>query len=136
VLFYFWANQFFLNLMQTTQLNHVALHVKDVPVSGRFYEKVLRLSTIPRPDFPFPGAWYRLGDDQELHLIGGREEPVVANSRGTHFALAVTSIQEAAAHLDELSVPYEGIRTRPDGAFQIYIQDPDGHVIELTELPG
>jgi hypothetical protein len=28
-----------------------------------------------------------------------------------------------------------GPKQRPDGMWQIFIQDPDGHYIELTELP-
>lgn len=56
--------------MKVLQLNHVALHVADVSASVRFYSDVLKLEEIPRPAFRFPGAWFRLGVDQELHLIG------------------------------------------------------------------
>ena len=62
--------------MKTTQLNHVALHVADVDKSCAFYRDVLQLEPMPRPNFDFPGAWFRLGADQELHLIGDRVEPL------------------------------------------------------------
>jgi len=52
--------------MQTLQLNHVALHVADLERSTKFYTEVLKLEPMPRPDFAFPGAWFRLGADQEL----------------------------------------------------------------------
>ena len=48
-----------------------ALHVEDVDRTIRFYTDVLGLSQIPRPNFQFPGAWFRIGADQELHIIGG-----------------------------------------------------------------
>ena len=63
--------------MRIKELNHVAIHVEDVERSCSFYRTVLRLESIPRPAFDFPGAWFQLGDVQELHIIGGaspREE--------------------------------------------------------------
>ena len=56
--------------MHSYQLNHVAIHVADVEKSVQFYQQVLLLETMRRPPFKFPGAWFRLGSDQELHLIG------------------------------------------------------------------
>jgi catechol 2,3-dioxygenase-like lactoylglutathione lyase family enzyme len=95
------------------------------------------LEPIPRPAFSFPGAWYRLGDNQELHLIGERHEPVTgANSRGNHWALLVDDISQWEAHFDQIGVEYLPRRTRPDGAFQIYVFDPDGHCLELCTTPG
>jgi lactoylglutathione lyase len=63
--------------MEFLQLNHVALHVADIERSAAFYRDVLKLEPIPRPAFTFPGAWFRLGGDQELHLIGERTREVV-----------------------------------------------------------
>ena len=122
--------------MRFRELNHVALHVKDVPASCAFYEQVLCLEPIPRPGFKFPGAWYRLGERQELHLIGDRDAPVQSGDRGTHYALLVDDMDAWEAHLQSLGQPYLPRRTRPDGAFQIYVTDPDGHYIELCTGPG
>ena len=122
--------------MKSTQLNHVALPVADVEKSSGFYRKFLKLEPIPRPAFKFPGAWFRLGEDQELHLIGNREEPVVgAKSSGNHWALLIDSMDEWEAFLQGEGVPYTERRTRPDGAFQIYISDPDRHCLELCTKP-
>jgi lactoylglutathione lyase len=118
------------------RLDHVALHVADVAASTAFYRSVLGLALLPRPEFPFPGAWLRLGLDQELHLIGGRELPPAEGSRGTHFALAVDDLAAAAAHLRANGVAFRGPGRRPDGAGQIFLEDPDGHVVELTQLVG
>ena len=58
--------------MDVQLLHHISLPVADVERSRCFYLEVMRLAEIPRPDFPFPGVWFRLGD-RELHLIGGEE---------------------------------------------------------------
>jgi len=122
--------------MKTTQLNHVAIHVADVERSCRFYEEVLQLERIERPAFSFPGAWYRLGDDQELHLIGERTEPVYSDNRGNHYALLVDDIDAWDQYFQAQGVEYKPRRIRPDGAYQIYVKDPDGHAIELCTPPG
>jgi lactoylglutathione lyase len=118
------------------QLNHVALHVVDVDQSVAFYRDVLRLEQIPRPAFTFPGAWFRLGADQELHLIGGRSREVDSHNRGNHFALLVDDFDAWEKYLTERQVRFAPRRTRPDGALQLYVIDPDGHYVELCTPPG
>ncbi len=122
--------------MVFTELNHMALHVKDVDASCAFYENVLQLKKIPRPAFKFPGAWYLLGTQQELHLIGDRDGDVVSGDRGTHFALMVDDMDAWEAHLTKIGQDYLPRRTRPDGAFQIYVVDPDGYYIEFCTPPN
>ena len=122
--------------MNFSQLNHVALHVADIDRSVEFYRDVLRLESIPRPAFTFPGAWFRLGVDQELHLIGERPREVNSQTRGNHFALLVDDFDAWERYLTENHVHFAPRRTRPDGALQLYVIDPDGHHIELCTLPG
>ena len=123
--------------MKHLELNHVALHVKDVEESTRFYKEVLHLEEIPRPAFNFPGAWFRLGQTQELHLIGERNDPINSGDRGSHYALMIEDMDAWEQHFKALGVSYLPRRTRPDGAFQIYVHDPDGYAIELcTPVPG
>lgn len=117
--------------MRITQLNHVALQVRNVAVTVRFYEEVVGLKQIPRPAFGFPGAWFRIGADQELHLIEGGAGQVSSSSRGDHFAMMVDSIADAEALLRGKGIAYKGPHQRPDGARQIFFEDPDGHVIEF-----
>ena len=40
----------------------------------------------------------------------------------------------AQAHLNAMDVNYMGPKLRPDGARQLFLYDPDGHLIELAEL--
>ncbi len=122
-------------LVQIHELNHVALHVADVDRSSAFYRDVLRLEPIARPAFTFPGAWFRLGRVQELHLIGERVEPVISGNRGNHFALRVEELDSWEAHLQKVGAEFRPRKARPDGASQVFLRDPDGHVIELFTPP-
>lgn len=122
--------------MRTLQLNHVAIHVTDVPRSAAFYRDVLKLQPIERPAFSFPGAWFRLGDDQELHLIGDQQYPAVEQHRGNHYALLIDDVAAWEQHLEGIGASHLPRRIRPDGAYQIFLADPDGHYIELCTLPG
>ena len=122
--------------MRTLQLNHVAIHVTDVARSVTFYREALQLEPLPRPAFSFPGAWFRLGDDQELHLIGDQQYPAVLQHRGNHFALLIDDVAAWERHLHQAGVSHLPRRIRPDGAYQIFLADPDGHFIELCTLPG
>jgi lactoylglutathione lyase len=117
--------------MTIHELNHVALHVSDVDRSCAFYQTVLQLQPLARPAFTFPGAWFRLGTNQELHLIGDRREPVLSHRRGNHFAVRTDDLGAWEAHFNQLNVEYQAPRERPDGALQLFLSDPDGHVIEL-----
>ena len=121
--------------MQIHEQNHVALHVADVDQSSAFYRDVLRLEPMARPAFTFPGAWFRLGTHQELHLIGERVEPVTSGNRGNHFALRVDELDSWEAHLQKAGTEFHPRKRRPDGAWQVFLRDPDGHVIELFSPP-
>ncbi len=122
--------------MKALELNHVALHVEDVAKSVTFYRDVMKLPIMARPDFDFPGAWFRLGKNQELHLIGDRNQPVHSHHRGGHFALMVDCLDEWESHLDAHRAVRLDRKKRPDGALQTFVQDPDGHWIELCKLPA
>ncbi len=116
-------------------IDHVALHVIDLQHSGNFFEHVLRLEPISRPAFSFDGKWYRLSAGQELHLIRRDPAPRTQVDRDDHFALLVDDINEWQQHLVSIGVEHAPPKQRPDGAHQIFLQDPDGHFIELCTRP-
>lgn len=120
--------------MQLEGIHHVSLHVSDVTKSAEFYRRVLMLEQVPRPGFPIEGAWFRLAQAQQLHLIGRRDQPVHSSNLGSHFALRVDDVPAYKAHLDALGVEFL-LRTRPDGAEMVFVKDPDGHVFELFSEP-
>lgn len=123
--------------MVIERLHHAALTVTDVARSRRFYGGILGLREIPRPDFDFDGAWYETGDGSQLHLI---VHPATRTMRGTtqidsrdsHLALRVRSFDAAVAHLRQHGVDVIEHWDNKTPWGQLYVTDPDGHVIELN----
>ena len=121
-------------------IDHITIVVSDLEVSCRFYSEVLGMDRQERPDFGFPGAWFQAGDTQiHMNVTGaaagraglpdlGAEMP----ASGFHFAFEVDDCDVAAKELERLGIELiEGPRSRPDGARQLYIYDPDHHLVEL-----
>jgi lactoylglutathione lyase len=117
-------------------LNHVALSARDLERSTRFYEHLFGCEQLPVPDVGFPTAWLSLGDRQ-LHLF----ERDTAVPPLHHFAVAVDDFAEACRRAEALgafeNAPYgrEAYRL-PDGAVQLFLRDPDGHLVEIDGVPG
>ena len=119
--------------------NHLAIQVEDVERSARFYTDVLgleRMAAQPSPTI----VWLGTGGF-ELHLIGGRTQPVQV-PREVHLAFRVSDLQPVTARLDSNRVSWGSfageagiISKRVDGVLQIYFRDPDGYWIELNQLP-
>ena len=131
-------------MLEFETLHHVAISVSDLGRAKRFYGEILGLEEIPRPAFPFDGAWYRIGD-QEVHLIVSRDPTFRAGKGVTledgHFALRVKSYRAALAHLESKGFrattdePGRSMRANPSsvtGYPQIHILDPDRNVIEIN----
>lgn len=122
-------------------IDHVTVVVGDLAASREFYVGVLGMLEVPRPGFSFDGLWFQCGETQ-IHLIlehdgsGPAGNSVGAEHRGSrthHFAFEVDDAYACAERLEELEIPIvAGPKQRPDGAVQVFVCDPDGHVVELT----
>ncbi len=116
--------------------NHVGLYVKDLKASAKFYREIIGLKPVDVPDNMVAiRRWFQVAPDQQLHLLLGRNEPVTNNDKnGGHFSLTIpkASADVIEAFLKEKGLPYVR-QKRFDGAYQIYVTDPDGYVIELNE---
>ncbi len=116
--------------------NHVALSVQDINVSTSFYKDIIGLKPITVPDdLKAIRSWFVIGPGQELHLLAGRTKPVCDDfndKNGSHFALKIPDVDACENYLKLKNIPYRR-QQRFDGAWQIYIADPDGYVIEFNE---
>jgi len=122
---------------------HAALKITDVERARNFYEKVLGLTALPRPNFGFGGAWYEVGDNQ-IHLISilradqqaeflgtwEKQGPKGINPLGPHLAIVVEDYDGTKAALSASGIEFLEAPTTMAGR-QLWIIDPDGNTIEL-----
>lgn len=129
--------------IQVRQIDHVTIVVRDLEASRRFYVDVLGMRPVPRPGFPFDGLWFQAGTTQ-VHLIlehadSGPAGTTVPDrckiSRTRHFAFEVADALAARDRLLELGLTIaDGPKQRPDGPTQVYVLDPDQHLVELFSM--
>jgi glyoxylase I family protein len=112
--------------------HHAGFLITDVERAAEFYERVLGLPLLPRPDLGFPGRWYDLGNGHQLHLMSVNQMPGHADPprHDRHIALTVPDIQETEAALRQMSVAVNYGSGRA-GSPQLFVRDPDGNTIEL-----
>ncbi len=132
--------------MKIASIHHVSLTVTDLEHSRHFYSEILGLEETERPNFPTPGAWFRVGAHQQLHLLVSEDPtfrgPKPLDATDIHFAARAVSFSAARAFLYEKGFREDAdpaaknfMLARPHSAAgfpQIHILDPDWHVIEIN----
>jgi glyoxylase I family protein len=120
-------------------MDHAAVNVSDVEVSRKFYTEQLGLTEMERPDFGFDGVWYLVGPNKEqFHLISHKEMlkrdlPSAEKPRiEHHIAFRVADVDATRKELESRGVQIMMQNERPDGVTQLFVQDPDGYVIEFS----
>ena len=131
--------------MQVQAVHHVAIATRDLEQSLAFYSGVLGLMPAPRPNFPVEGAWLDMGTTQ-VHLVVHPGATFRASgeidNNDCYFALRVGDFDAALNHLVQHGYSEdapEGSGKRlllkrhgPAGFPQVYVLDPDGHVVEIN----
>lgn len=113
---------------------HTAMLVSDLEAAQHFYSVVLGLPEVDRP-LNFPGLWYQLGDYQ-IHLIVDESTPnSLHNSikwgRNRHLAFAIADLNAAK---NQIQIHGWDLQESASGRPAIFVQDPDGNVIELLQV--
>jgi catechol 2,3-dioxygenase-like lactoylglutathione lyase family enzyme len=127
--------------IRVKSLDHVTIVVKDLAATRGFYVDALGMAEVPRPAFSFAGQWFQAGATL-IHTIlefegsGRAGSAACASTRGHHFAFLVDDCQMAARRIEELGIPFvSSVKERPDGVMQLFVNDPDGHLVELCSVP-
>jgi len=136
-------------MFEIQYINHVNMVVQDLERAIRFYTEVLGMENTPRnPKFTLPGAWL-CKNNAEIHLIradaathapGDPSYPVVDTtdreiSQSRHFSLVIDDTENLVTQLQKHNIRIVlGPVERPNGLVQTYCYDPDGHLIEFTQL--
>lgn len=124
----------------TRGVYELTLEVADLGVAERFYVDVIGLPVITRWEPPRDAVWLALGGGGFLGLwaVATGGAAAIHQGRGgshVHFALRVPAgtLAGLAERLEQASYETEW-RHFDQGNVALYVTDPDGNVVEFTEL--
>jgi catechol 2,3-dioxygenase-like lactoylglutathione lyase family enzyme len=110
--------------------HHVAIVIRNLDKCKWFYGEILGLETIERPPFDFPGHWFQVGKNTQLHLMVF-EEQIPETMR--HIAIEVEDFDDTIKHLEADGIKIvDGPGKRIDGSDYLFCKDPDGNLVEIT----
>jgi len=114
-----------------TKLDHLGFMVSDLERSVAFYQRLFGFDEVKR--FKFGESNIALLDigDGLLELIQSHES--AAPSAGSHIALLEPDFDQRVKILEEMGVE-KRLVPGLDGDRLCFFQDPDGRMVELTEL--
>ncbi len=125
--------------MKITALLHASFLTADLVRSREFYEMLLGFAPSPaRPDLGYPGVWYEVGANQQIHLMqlpdpeAGLQRPQ-HGGRDRHVALAVNDLDELVRRLETADVVCTPSKS---GRRALFCRDPDGSALEFIESMG
>lgn len=124
-------------------IEHIAIYVKDLEESARFYETYFygkRNTLYVNPNTGFSSYFLTFGSSARLELMN---IPDISESNASarlgyaHIAFQVGSrdgVDKLIALLEKDGCAVKSYpRTTGDGYYESSIYDPDGNVIEITE---
>ncbi|MCP8936938.1 VOC family protein [Alsobacter sp. SYSU M60028] len=121
-------------------IGHVAIRVKDVDRTLAFYVGQLGFKEMMRLDRD-GRLWLlylRITDTQFLEVFPDGEGERASGKEAVgynHLCLEVSDIEAAVAELAAAGVALTApLKTGADGNLQAWIEDPDGHRIELMQM--
>ncbi len=123
--------------MKITAILHTTFLTADLARSRIFYETLLGFVSSPaRPDLGYPGVWYEVGANQQIHLMqlsnpeAGLQHPR-HGGRDRHVALAVSDLEELMRRLAAAGV---ACTLSKSGRRALFCRDPDGNALEFIEI--
>jgi catechol 2,3-dioxygenase-like lactoylglutathione lyase family enzyme len=121
--------------MSVGVLDHYNLRTRKFKETVGFYEGVLGFENGARPNFTFPGAWLYSEGRAVVHLvdISGSDEPQKPDSGVVHhIAFVSKGFRAMKDRLAGKGVPFRTQEVPGGALWQIFVEDPNGVVIELN----
>ncbi len=119
--------------MQITRFLHAAILVSNLEKAEQFYGEILELQKIDRV-LKFPGAWYEIGSFQIHLIVDSSMTSDIQNDekwgRNRHLAFSIDNVAAAKEKLIAQDYPFQ---MSASGRPALFVQDPDGNIIELGE---
>lgn len=122
-----------------TGMRHIALKVRDVTKSKKFYQDMFGMDVVWEPDAQ--NAYLSSGcDNIALHEVTGELAAAAAEKQLDHLGFVVDSIDR----VNELEIAFKArgvtivhpFKLHRDGSASFYCADPDGIVIQLLYEPS
>jgi catechol 2,3-dioxygenase-like lactoylglutathione lyase family enzyme len=123
--------------MQIERLDHLVLTVQDIERTCEFYGRVLGMQTVT---FGEDRRALRFGEQKiNLHQVGKEFDPKALRptaGSGDLCFISATPLSEVIAHVQSCGVTIEEGPVARSGARgpirSIYLRDPDGNLIEIS----
>jgi len=124
------------------RMDHIALLVRDLEESVKFWTEVIGLAEVPNPMGGTHVRWFEIGGGQRIHMQAGDVSRTHVEKQ-THIALAaadfdavLTRLRAAGAAFSDMAGTPGAVNVRPDGMRAIFLQDPTGYWIEINDSPA
>jgi catechol 2,3-dioxygenase-like lactoylglutathione lyase family enzyme len=121
--------------MSVGTLDHFNIRTRKLDDTVRFYEDVMGLEKGPRPNFAFPGAWMYSEGKAVVHIVDiSRTDEAQKPDSGVvhHVAFASRGFDGMKQRLESKKTPYDARQVPGGDLWQIFVDDPNGVMIELN----
>jgi catechol 2,3-dioxygenase-like lactoylglutathione lyase family enzyme len=121
--------------MSVGTLDHFNIRTRKLDDTVRFYEDVMGLEKGPRPNFAFPGVWMYSEGKAVVHIVDiSKTDEAQKPDSGVvhHVAFASRGFDSMKQRLESKKMPYDARQVPGGDLWQIFVDDPNGVMIELN----